>query len=394
MNLSLFPHQQEAVDLFFKNGGRGSILFATGMGKTETATGIIKRYIDGNFGKVLFLAPTITLVEQTCDRFTKYGIKSGMFYSLKKDLTEMVTISTYQSISNNLDLLHNFNLVVFDEAHLCSLSARKFSEIVKVCQELKKDMLSLTATLDTTDKKNEMILDSCPIITRIELCDAIERGFLTPTEIINESVDLSIEDKRKYDIYSDNIRNLSNILGTSNLMEIAKMTELGGERGKLAGAWFKNVGERKKLMEMSNEKIEKVLELLTKTNGEQTIIFTERIDTLKLLKEKLGDKFEFISAKTKKKDRLEILANFGKTFNIIGTVHTLDLGYDVPNIRHGIIIASNKNQNTIVQRIGRVVRKSEGKSISKVYVVYARNTHEESLYQMIKNSVNSDSSVE
>ena len=68
-------------------------------------------------------------------------------------------------------------------------------------------------------------------------------------------------------------------------------------------------------------------------------------------------------------------------------MHTLDLGYDVPNIRHGIIVASNKNETTIVQRIGRVVRKAEGKTLSKIYVVYAKGTHEHDLYNKIKEAV-------
>lgn len=394
MSLNLFDYQKQAVDSFFKAGGRGSLLFATGTGKTEIATGIIQEYLKiNNMKKILFIAPRITLVEQTHERFRKYNITSGMYYSLDKNLDERVVVSTYQSVANDLNLLKLFDFIIFDEAHLASLSAKKFSDIMKVCHEGKKDMLSLTATLDKADKKNDLILESCPVLMELGLEQAINDGHLTDVEIRNESVDLSVEDHKKYTTLSDNIRNLSYQLGTSNPMEIAKFAKWGGERGKLAGAWFKNVNERKKLMEMNDEKINKVLQLLATIGNEQTIIFTERIDTLALLKEKLGKKFDYISAKTKKKDRLEILAGFGKKFSIIGTVHTLDLGYDVPNIRHGIVIASNKNQNTIVQRIGRVVRKAEGKTISKVYVVYARNTHEEALYQMIKDSVKNESQV-
>jgi superfamily II DNA or RNA helicase len=385
MNLSLFSHQREAVDIFFNNQLRGSLLFATGTGKTEIAIGIIQKYE----GRVLFLAPIINLVEQTHERLKKYDIDSGMYYTHEKTLDKRIVISTYQSVSSNLDIINNFDLVIFDEAHLCSLSAKKFSQIVKKCHELNKHMLSLTATLDTTNKKYELILEACPVLKKIELNEAIENGHLTPIEIHDKGIDFTVENKRKYLELSDGIRNLSNMLGTSNPVEIATILKSNSynERTKLAASWLKKVNERKKMMELNEEKTNMVLEILGTTNNEQTIIFTERIDTLENLKQILGNRFEYISAKTKKKDRLEILSNFGKTFNIIGTVHTLDLGYDVPNIKHGIILASNKNQNTIVQRIGRVVRKSEGKTISKIYIVYARNTHEEQLYQMIKDVV-------
>lgn len=386
LSVNLHDYQQLASDKFFNAGKRGTLLYATGTGKTEIAIGIIERYLKENKGaNVLFIAPRINLVEQTHERMTKYGLDSGMYYSEEKDLEKNVTISTYQSMSKLTYIIENYDLIVFDEVHLASDYASKYSEIMKLGHEHGKDMLCLTATLDQNDQERYgTVLETCPILDEISLNSAIKKDYLSALRIEDHSVDLVPENKRRYKELSDTIRQISDELGTSNPRDMSMMLKRGQWQ---AGTWFKAVQARKLLTEYNEEKMSKVKELIDGFNGEQTIVFCERVPTLELLKEKLGDKFEFISAKTGKKKRKEILDNFGKTFSVIGTVHTLDLGYDVPDIKHGIVVASNKNETTIVQRIGRVVRKSEGKTLSKIYVIYARGTHEHQLFEKIKEAV-------
>ncbi len=386
MSVNLHDYQQEASDKFFNAGKRGTLLYATGTGKTEIAIGIIERYLKENKGaNVLFIAPRITLVEQTHERMAKYGLESGMYYSEEKDLEKNVTISTYQSIAKLTYIVENYDLIVFDEVHLASDYAEKYSEIMKLGHKHGKDMLCLTATLDENDQERYgTVLETCPVLDKINLNSAIKKKYLSALTIEDHSVELVPENKRAYNELSSEIRSISNELGTSNPREMSMMLKRGQWQ---AGKWFKAVQARKLLTEYNEEKMDKVKELVDGFNGEQTIVFCERVPTLELLKEKLGDKFEFITAKTGKKKRKEILENFGKTFSVIGTVHTLDLGYDVPDIKHGIIVASNKNETTIVQRIGRVVRKAEGKTMSKIYVIYAKGTHEHDLYMRIKKAV-------
>lgn len=385
MSVNLHDYQTDAKDKFFNANKRGTFLFATGTGKTEIAIGIMEQYLqERKDAKILFLAPRITLVEQTTERIRGYGLIAGSYYSLEKELEQPIIVSTYQSVSNELHLINNFDFIVFDEVHLASDYADKFSLIMKVAEDQSLDMLCLTATLDKFNyEKFGTILRTCPVLGEIDLNEAINKDYLSKVEVEDHSINLSPESQRLYHEYSNQIKNLSDTLGTSNPRDIQRM--LG--RVREAGMWFKLVQARKLLMEYNHEKANKVYDLVKSFNGEQTIVFCERIQTLELLKEKMGDCFEFITAKTGKKKRKEILENFGKTFNVIGTVHTLDLGYDVPNIRHGIIVASNKNETTIVQRIGRVVRKAEGKTISKIYVVYAKGTHEQGLFQKIKDAV-------
>jgi len=386
MKVKLHDYQELAVEKFFNNDKRGTLLYATGTGKTEIAIGVIERYLKENKNaNILFLAPRITLVEQTAERMEGYGLTVGKYYSEEKDLEQQITISTYQSIGKIPYIAENFNLIIFDEVHLASDYAETYSQIMKAGVEYGVDMLCLTATIDKNNyERYGTILEKCPVIDEIKLNTAIKKDYLSKVEVEDHSVHLSPETQRLYTEYSQNIRDLSNSLGTSNPREVQMMLKRGMRE---AGMWFKNVQARKLLTEYNEEKVSKVYDLIKSFNGEQTIVFCERVQTLELLKERMGDCFDYITAKTGKKKRKEILENFGKTFHVIGTVHTLDLGYDVPDIKHGIVVASNKNETTIVQRIGRVVRKAEGKTISKIYVVYAKGTHESDLYIRIKRAI-------
>src|SRR3989304_398842 len=257
MSVNLRDYQTDAKDKFFNANKRGTFLFATGTGKTEIAIGIMEQYLqERKEVKILFLAPRITLVEQTTERIRGYGLIAGSYYSLEKELEQPIIVSTYQSISNELHLINEFDFIVFDEVHLASDYAEKFSEIMKVADDQGLHMLCLTATLDKFNyERFGTILRTCPVLGEIDLNDAINNDYLSPVVVEDHSVNLSPESQRLYNEYSNAIKNLSDALGTSNPRDIQRM--LG--RVREAGMWFKTVQARKLLMEYNNEKADKEL---------------------------------------------------------------------------------------------------------------------------------------
>jgi superfamily II DNA or RNA helicase len=71
-------------------------------------------------------------------------------------------------------------------------------------------------------------------------------------------------------------------------------------------------------------------------------------------------------------------------------VHTLEIGYDVPEVRVAVILASTSNMNQIVQRIGRIIRNSEGKENALIYNVYLSDTQDVSTLKRVKRAANTD----
>src|SRR5215216_4062278 len=178
----LTKDQSEAVEAWISNKCRGSIIYSTGTGKTEIAfecarrraeeklhhSNVSRSSLNNNndstchyhsiIPSLLFLVPRIVLVEQNFKRLLSYNVPKesiGVYFGERKEIRE-ITISTYQSIINNLGLIHNSDMIIFDEMHLLTDSAITLSKMFCVLKEkekeqdstYKKALLGLTATID------------------------------------------------------------------------------------------------------------------------------------------------------------------------------------------------------------------------------------------------------
>ena len=162
--------QQDAVDAWLENRFKGSIIYSTGTGKTEIAFECARRlaeikhnnesmssskYSDDRKVKdefrILFIVPRIVLIEQNVNRLIRYGLPResvGTFFGEQKEVKE-ITISTYQSVINHLELIRNSNMIILDEIHLLSETAKEFKKIFDIINEdPTKAVLGLTATIN------------------------------------------------------------------------------------------------------------------------------------------------------------------------------------------------------------------------------------------------------
>ena len=180
---SLKNDQLEAVHAWIANGFRGTVVYSSGTGKTEIAFECARRaaaaanastifatttdkecsspppppsapgYSSSSFN-ILYLVPRIVLIEQNFRRLLAYRLpkeRIGEYYGERKEIRE-ITISTYQSVINNLDLIRKANMVIFDEVHLISDTAKTFSKIFDtVVKDHSKSILGLTATINEQD---------------------------------------------------------------------------------------------------------------------------------------------------------------------------------------------------------------------------------------------------
>ena len=94
-----------------------------------------------------------------------------------------------------------------------------------------------------------------------------------------------------------------------------------------------------------------------------------------------------IDSKMNSTERQLILSKWGREFYPLLSVHTLEIGYDVPQVRIEIILASTSNMNQVIQRIGRVIRKYEGKELALIYVVYVSDTKDDNILDVVKKAI-------
>jgi superfamily II DNA or RNA helicase len=69
------------------------------------------------------------------------------------------------------------------------------------------------------------------------------------------------------------------------------------------------------------------------------------------------------------------------------SVHTLEIGYDIPDVRIAVIISNSSNFNQIAQRIGRVIRKTTKKNDALIYVIYIRDSKDNGTLRMVKSTI-------
>ncbi|HET7148856.1 MAG TPA: DEAD/DEAH box helicase [Candidatus Nitrosopolaris sp.] len=407
----LTQDQTDAVEAWIANGYKGSIIYSTGTGKTEIAFECAKRaseallHNDGNnlsdinnsSFNILFLVPRIVLVQQNIDRLTKYGIpqdRIGAYFGERKEVRE-ITISTYQSTISNLDLISNSDMIIFDEVHLVSDTAttlRKVFDFV-TATDPKKPLLGLTATIDEQDPKYNTILSLLPPVRKYMIKDAVKDKRLARPVVIPIKVDLTYDEKRIYDKCSAKIRNISMYLNTSDPKSISCLLRTGGRTAGLARTWFANVKERKNLINCAKNKLLAGVDIIaTKHPSERIMVFSETIESIQKLKEMLrqnkGIESKLIESKLNSTERQKILAQWGKDFFPLLSVHTLEIGYDVPEVRLAIILATSSNMNQIVQRIGRIIRKTERKDTALIYTIYLSQTHDASTLKMVRKATN------
>jgi superfamily II DNA or RNA helicase len=404
----LTKDQIDAVDAWISNGCKGSIIYSTGTGKTEIAFECAKRACEAsvldkakdmsntnNNSKsfnILFLVPRIVLIQQNIDRLIKYGIpqdKIGTYFGERKEVSE-ITISTYQSVISNIDLINNSKMIIFDEVHLVSDTATTLRKVFDfaIATDPKKPLLGLTATIDEQDPRYDTILSLLPPVKKYTIRDAVKDERLARPVVIPTKVDLTYDEQKIYDECTKKIRNISRYLHTSDPKSITSLLRRGGRSAGLARAWFANVKERKNLINCAKNKLLAAVDIIaTKHPSERIMVFSETIESIQMLKEMLQNrqiKSMLIDSKLRSKDRGKILSEWGKEFFPLLSVHTLEIGYDVPEVRVAIILATTSNMNQIVQRIGRTIRKTAGKDTALIYTIYLSYTHDFNTLKMVR----------
>ena len=388
--------QVKAVEAWLVNQCRGSIIYGSGTGKTEIAFECARKAAGMKCTKrfnILMLVPRIVLIEQNYRRLVRYGIQSekiGRYFGEQKDIRE-ITISTYQSAIANLDIVKRADMIILDEVHLASTTARSFSRIFDIISNGSKALLGLTATIDEVDPKNQIIMAIIPPARKYLIKDAVTDGRLARPIINPVKVNLTEQEQKTYDEYSRKIRTISARFKRYDAEAMMELARQGGFPSWQAKAWFLNVRKRKGLLASAENKLATAVELIrTKHPNQKVMVFSETLESIRKLKQQLkskGIEAMLIDSRMPSFRRQHVLSEWGKRFYPLLSVHTLEIGYDVPEVGIEIILATTSNMNQIVQRVGRVLRKVEGKETALVYVIYVSDSKDDNVLKCVKSAI-------
>lgn len=235
-----------------------------------------------------------------------------------------------------------------------------------------KYKIGLSATVERMDDAHWKIFKTFDYnIFKYTPKQALTEGVLNPFDFINISVEM---DENSYEEYILLTQELNVIFRTGGGFK--RIMRMGGA---LKFKMLKKMTQRKELINNYYRKFDVVRKICAKHRDDKVLVFNQfNQQTNKcywhLLEE--GIKARIIHSGILKEKRDQDLIDFRKDrFNVLLTTKVLDEGFNLPSIDVGVIMAGDSTAKQTVQRMGRVLRKKEHRSI--LYQVYCKDTIEE-----------------
>jgi superfamily II DNA or RNA helicase len=363
-----FPYQREALTKWLEAGKRGTVVLPTGAGKTVFALMAIAEARR----PTLVVVPTIPLMHQWKGNLeAAFDVPIGMVGGGESD-RQAITVTTYSSAAQHIEFNgHRFGMLVFDEAHHMPGATYRFIAEGAIAPF----RLAVTATLERNDGGEKIVEQLVgPVVHRVEI-DALEGRFLAPYDHVQVDVELLPDELERY---TENRAEYTAFLRGCGI----SMASPDGWRQFLIQASRSEVGrsamrayrEQKRVALTSEAKFAALWEILQRHAGSRVIVFTEDNETVHKLSRRLL--LPSITHHTPGPERLDILARFADgRWPVIVTSKVLNEGVDVPEANVAVILSGNGSVREHVQRLGRILRRREGKH-AVLYEVCALNTAE------------------
>lgn len=402
MRIKLRDWQEEAYQKFEKNNFRGILEVGTGKGKTIFAIYCIQKFIEENENfRTCIVVPTINLMKQWKREIIKFleipDSEIGLFYGQKKEESKKITITVINSAvkNNSLEKIHSknpFDLLITDECH--HYGSTTFSKIFKFDTEYSLGLSATPERENDVKGTKKIVMGIGKKIFKLSHLD--DPKAIPPFCIWSILVNLTGNELNEYKENSKQIIKLNEYFSIKfgidysdeKSEKIKKLAEKNNHAAKkMLSLWSKQANVKYN----AENKIELIDNLVDLENENKIIIFSERINFSKKIYKKLKNKSNLnvfiIHSKLSKKEVLETLEKFRKSkIGVLIATKMIDEGYDVPDASVAIISSFTKSARQMIQRDGRILRKTNQEKIAKRYSLIVRDIEERKYFHIIKKS--------
>jgi superfamily II DNA or RNA helicase len=368
--------QQESVKRWLANKGKGTIVAATGFGKSRcglmTIKALLKKYPQF---RILVVVPTEALQKQWLGHIDEWGFQFNV---------EVVIINTCIKHTWQCDML------IIDEIH--RTGAEEFS---KVFEQVKyRIILGLTATIERLDGKHLLIQKYCPVVDDISTIECLANGWISEYKEYQVLLDVDNIDYYKslnkewiehFEFFQYDFglaMSMVNKDGWKNKIKFRDTLYKGDDENMKkqvlqsinyhSARFIATMTARKAFIYSHPKKIEIARKILEARSGSKIITFSNSVE----MAEAIENGQNVYTGKTSKKKGRVMLEDF--ISGNIKTLHSckkLDEGFDCPDASVAIILGFDSSETKSTQRRGRVVRKFEDK-VAEIFYLVINNTQE------------------
>lgn len=398
--IKIRPYQSDALSNWESNEYKTLFAMATGTGKTLTSLFAVNDFnFEHNLTGLLIVVPLNDLVDQWEKDIRKYlnvdafVLKSNdgevfkstlLNYSIYKQtalynnekISPLIIITTYDTyINHHKGIINAFDcehsIIIADECH--NFGAKTASTLLP--DEFKFRIgLSATPKREYDDIGTKKIFDYfCPTERPFEFSidDAIKHDMLCHYNYYPQIVRLTDSEMDEYDMWTEKIRKLTMIKNNDKHNEKFKED---------LNTLLKN---RHRIIERAENKEQTFFEVFSQLLEKEkkfnnTIVFCPegKIDDEDVLKKyqqkvyKLGKEHNVLFSLRGYVQGVpkEVLKEFASgKIDVMFAKQRLNEGIDIPSVRRAFFIASSTSEREFVQRRGRILRKSPGKTIAEIY---------------------------
>lgn len=407
-DIELYRWQAEALRKWRRAGHHGVIEAVTGSGKTRLAIAAIRRALtDG--GQVLIVVPTKELLDQWAGTGPNatgpvgalnevLGLRRDRDIGVLGDGHTTATFADYDVIVGIVNTVRAkqpaprrpSSIIVIDECHRVGSESNRAALIDGFDRRL-----GLSATVERSDGSHTAVLayfggnliPGCDyrrgiaegVISRYKL--ALVGARFSPEEMTRYTAftrDMALaRDRlvREHDAPTDDFAAFMTFV--NNLKTFGTMRE-----GIAAGRYLTPMSGRRRLLAESDAKLTSLVSLVPSiTAAERAIIFTDTKGAARRARTTLaglGVDGQVIDSEVSTRRRRQLLQDFrdGETRVIIAP-RVLDEGVDVPAADLAVVMAASSSRRQMIQRMGRVLRRGDGRGYARFAVSFIEGTAED-----------------
>jgi superfamily II DNA or RNA helicase len=386
--------QLQARQKWTAAGKRGILQMATGTGKTIAALACVSQEFEANSSLLCVIsAPYDHLVKQWQREIGRFGLKCGVIVAdssvhgwkdtvtdslieLKHEQIEQLIVLTTPNTLSSSDFMAIIEksptkkLLIVDEVHGIGAPQRQLGLLEDY--ELRLG-LSATPRRWMDEQGTQVIFDYFGgTVYSFELKEAIEtinpdtgETYLVPYYYYPKFVDLTSDEIEKYRKSSE---------------KIAKLAQMARQDPELYKRLEMEMIRRQEILNNADNKYELLANLVDELRGLPyclAYVSPEQIDRVMQIldsKDLRPHRFTMDEGTISRKEfgglseREEILKRFEQgAINPLVAIRCLDEGVDIKPARIGILMCSSGNEVQFIQRRGRLLRRSEGKSDAIIY---------------------------